>query len=954
MAGKKINVGTDMKFSKSKGSGSAKLQLPEINPIAAEVSFNCNHNDKADGSIALTYGANKRFETTLGLQLEGKESINVDATVRGELGTLKEITFKLNAKRPTDNEISAKVLLKADSQQYNLDYDHRMSTKEPKFSFNLVRPEGTSKILAEGQIDSPLKGKGQLLVENLEAFNLKANAEGDLTTLENFYLKGDIDSPQIGLNKFTFDVKSKDGAAGRTGFEFKLTKEGKLLVSGSTDFTTKMDKGRTIIEGKSTIKVTDGKSDEVSFKFIRNVFEAPRDGETGFGGILNVFVGPRKFAGEFKMTDKEFHTKYTGCENNNRCTNLETKSILKSSSIDGFEHNFMITVDLREVGFSHEFGLKADTNRDGIKFSHSLDAYLQTRDKPEYQYSLFIKPTEAGALLSLPSRHVALDATYKYPERSLFGDFVGTIAFFVDKKNKPRQKTEFGFRGELKQGDKNQISGKGDLTFEHPRVKKLRVGGEFGANIDTMKVNSKIEFDVFNSPMDVIVIVANFGNSDASGRGFNVTNDIQVYSKGLGFDAKYHEHAGLSFDQRLFTIGSELTLPIKDFRFGANALVTDKSSEFMILAFGQPLLKSNANYDLSKQNLDVETTLQYLGTDPCVQKTSINGLTQGSFTLNKGNLLNVDSGYSIGKDLHLIVKGSGKEIFNGKIALDQSHFLTSNYHVDEVQLKEFTGQLQEHMKNDYSKAEADVKSKFTEIQNFWTQKLEKIQKASPDFSQLQKEYEQEVKNMVEELKQDPAIKKLIDQFTAIIGELAKAFSTISASISEQFATIQDALKKFYEQALTAFNEKILPEIKKLYSSLQKLASDLYEQSVKLLSAVFERVAKSLKTFEEDFNKISKTIRDAFGSTYEAIGQYMKEICQEIKDLFELLKQQLQTLPGVEFVKEKYHALMGDFAPVETLKVVLTELLTSLGQAVPPQAKPLFDKLSEYVQKVKRL
>jgi ABC-type transporter Mla subunit MlaD len=401
----------------------------------------------------------------------------------------------------------------------------------------------------------------------------------------------------------------------------------------------------------------------------------------------------------------------------------------------------------------------------------------------------------------------------------------------------------------------------------------------------------------------------------------------------------------------LITQGFELTLPVEDFRFAFQANINDKSTEVFVVGFGQPILRSAANYDWTKQDLSVETTLQYLGSEPVVQKSSINGLTQGTFTMTKGKLLNIDSGYSIGKDVHLLVQGSGKEIFNGKIALDQSHFLTTNYHVDEAQLKAFTGELQEQLKKDMQAADTDVKDKFNRVQTFWTQKLEKIQKASPDFTQLTKEYHDEVVKLIDELKADPAINKLIDQATTLVADLAKTFESLATAISEQLKTIEEEFKKYYELTLSTFNENILPEIKKLYDVLQQLVTELYEQTVKLLSAVFERAAKALKTFEEDFNKISKAIKDATGNSYEAIAQFIKDIAQELKDLCTVLKEQIQTLPGVEFVKEKYAEILGDFSPLETVKVVLAELISSIAQIVPEQAKPFFDKISDYVQKV---
>jgi hypothetical protein len=91
--------------------------------------------------------------------------------------------------------------------------------------------------------------------------------------------------------------------------------------------------------------------------------------------------------------------------------------------------------------------------------------------------------------------------------------------------------------------------------------------------------------------------------------------------------------------------------------------------------------------------------------------------------------------------------------------------------------------------------------------------------------------------------------------------------------------------------------------------LQQLLSELYEQSVKLLTAAFERITKTLK-------------------------------------------QQFESLPGVDYIKEKYTEILGDINPVETVKSVLLELMSALAEVVPEQAKPLFNKVSDYLKKVK--
>lgn len=375
-----------------------------------------------------------------------EKSLVLSASVSGDMANFKEFSINVDAKRPQDNYIQGKVSGKIDNQGYELDFEQRASPNDPKFLVTFKCPKGhVSKILAEGQVFSPLKGKGTLAIEKLYNFDLLANIDGDLTNLENFYVKGDVDCPNLKVNKYEFDVRSKD-AGGRKGIEYKVTREGKNFISGSSDYTIKTDKGRTVIEGKSSVKLTDGKSDDVTFKIIRNVYERSRDGEVGFGGIVTVTMGPRNYASELKITDKQFHTKYSGCAKKNSCTNFEAKSSLEQSDLNGFKHNLEVAIDLRKVGFPHEFGLKSETSRENFKFSHTLDAYLQSKDKPEYQYSVFINPKEAGVLVSMPKREIALDASYKYPQ-SFYGTYESTITFFIDKRNKPQLKSEVGFKG---------------------------------------------------------------------------------------------------------------------------------------------------------------------------------------------------------------------------------------------------------------------------------------------------------------------------------------------------------------------------------------------------------------------------------------------------------------------------------------------------------------------------
>lgn len=154
------------------------------------------------------------------------------------------------------------------------------------------------------------------------------------------------------------------------------------------------------------------------------------------------------------------------------------------------------------------------------------------------------------------------------------------------------------------------MSGKGDLTFTHPRVKPLRVGGEFEVNSDRLAANSKLEFDIFSKPLDMIVISYKFGSVDTSGQGYKFISDFECYSKGLGFTLKSHENVGLSIPKRELIYGYNLVLPVDGFKFGADALVSMRKVELSAVAFGEEFLKGTAQYDPENRNLNTEASFK--------------------------------------------------------------------------------------------------------------------------------------------------------------------------------------------------------------------------------------------------------------------------------------------------------------------------------------------------------
>lgn len=139
----------------------------------------------------------------------------------------------------------------------------------------------------------------------------------------------------------------------------------------------------------------------------------------------------------------------------------------------------------------------------------------------------------------------------------------------------------------------------------------------------------------------------------------------------------------------------------------------------------------------------------------------------------------------------------------------------------------------------------------------------------------------------------------------------------------------------------------------MYSQIESMIFSFYEEKVKLLAAVFERVAKALKTFEEDFNSVAKHFGELTKGFFDVFTTYVETVKKEITELWELLQQQLQALPGFDMIKEKYEELIGTHNINEQFTMVLKELLSTLTQSfrMTQQCEEFMKKLNEYVDLV---
>lgn len=366
---------------------------------------------------------------------------------------------------------------------------------------------------------------------------------------------------------------------------------------------------------------------------------------------------------------------------------MKAESSLSDLEWKRFTHSLLVSVDLRPLGFAHEFNLKAYTKRDGYAFEHTFDTQIQTADQHKYQFNAYIKPQNAGIVLSIPKRTAAVEAVYAYP-KEFIGVYQATITSYLDKKNNPSKFSTIGFNGEIKHPSRYTFVSTGSLIASHPSVKELKISGESEFNGEMKMVSGNVKFDIFKNTNQAIVIAAKFANTDALSNGFNVTSEVSLKSSGLGLNYVFYEVGGVSYARRALTYIYELRGPTPKERFGLYLNADLKKADATIVIFNEDVLKTTTEIDTVKKSLSIQSAAKFLETDPLSTKIAIS-LKGAHANIKHGNFLSVEADALVGKALTFKINGNQKQLVNINIALDQANLLSTDYNVNDKEFKDF-------------------------------------------------------------------------------------------------------------------------------------------------------------------------------------------------------------------------------------------------------------------------
>lgn len=941
---KELKVETNGKGNGQHGSGSIKVFLPDQAPLSANGGYVYEEGNEdtlnAQANLKVNYGKDKEIYFKPVYTTAGSD-LTMDLIFYHQAAGVKNIDLVFKTVKTNGDTYKSDATLTADKKSYAIVSVVVASDANPSVDVKLVYPGKESKFAASATRLGDLKYKGQVNIENFGDFSLVGSGEASYQTTENFYLKFDVDSEKLKLNKVQVEVKTKPGSGGSKGVEFQLNAEGKNIVSGNADYVIKEEKGNTIVEGSGNFKLHD-KANAANFKVTRQNFEEQRDGETGLMYKLSGSLGPRKIESEWKVTNKNFNFKNDVCEDKKRCINFEIKSNIKKASFDSFKHELLVAVDLRELGLSHEFGLKAETARSGFLLDHTVDMHLHSQDAGKYQYSIYMHPKSAGAVLTLPKRIVALEAEFKYPG-DVFGRYDASIAFYVDKKNKANDRALLGFTGETNKFGTAGVKSSAELKFEHPLVKPLKISANSEVDLSAYSAQGQMDVDVFDKPNQKIVIVAKYGNSNKAGRGFNYTSEFSANSVGLGFNLGYTGHAALSLDRRQLSAGGSLTGPVNDVKLETYFFAGEDLLEVIVQAFNERIFFVHGTYDIKTHSGVVNTEAKLIGSTPLVGVANYRGFQSLDFNYKKDNLIAVNGQYDFGKLARLTVSSANEELFNGKIVLDQSHFLSSEYKVDDAKIKTFFKTFQQNLKTETEKSQQFWIQQYEKIQQQLKRNFETLKTAIPDFKRLQTEYTNSLEKLGDELLSDKSIKELFEFLRKIFVDLGKIFNDVITVVTESFQKLYTLVFEFYQNLYEAFKEKILPAFKDLFSKLESIFFSVYEETVGLITAVIERVAKALKTFEVDFTKVSDTFSEVLKNVATAFGKYKDVLEKELRDIYKLVVDIIQNLPGLDTFKERFNEIVESYNLPEYFLNIMREFTSAIKDSLPTK------EVSDFVQ-----
>lgn len=687
-----VQVNSSFKGTSQEGSFNFETQTNSMeSPIKLEGNYlreqkgslkDGDLNSKQNYQFSAQYGA-QYFKTDAGVSY-GIDAAELVCKLDSSYESAKDIEVNLRGQKSSDNSNYLFITkIKQFDKSYGLDTKLFQTAHKKGFDIRIDLIRGNPIIITSIlELLGEQKGKLTLELQNVADFDFKINSEASYVSIDDFYIVSAWSSKKLLLDGYELDARAQS-----KNLKVQLKNSTEIIFLGSATYTLKKEQNKAIIDGQGHVQYK-GKSHIGNFKLTRQHFDLIADKEFGFSYTLNGNFGSKNGISTIKITNKEFNTKFSICEEKKQCTNVQLQSIvfIDEQKLETAQYSTLVLFDLRELGYPYEFELKSKNIHQAFKYQYNLDSFI-SGNNGKYQIAAHIQPTSSIIKITLPKRQLSLETVQKYPTNGLiFGHYEQSAALYINKIQRPDEVFRITTILDVSGMERVAINANGIIKLEHPTLRPLSVSAQVDMNAEQEQIfNSEIIFDVFRLPNQKI-IGSNKVRHSRTRNSFNLESFTTFKSNGLQFQYELNGNAVVNTDTHEFNIGLEFNNGKNNLRAMSSGnmekveLSLSESNNRILRIFSE----LNKQKNVAKYNAIIEALdKNIIEIRSEIQPSSV------ILTLKRQDLLDGNVEVKLGKEFKFDISSKGKVLSNGRVALDPSNFLQTNYQQSDENVKTF-------------------------------------------------------------------------------------------------------------------------------------------------------------------------------------------------------------------------------------------------------------------------
>lgn len=888
------------------------------------------------------YGA-QYFKTDAGFSY-GTDAAELVYKLDSSYESAKDIEINLRGQKLSDDSpylIIAKI--KQLDKSYGLDTKLFQTPHKKGFDIriDLIR-ENPIIITSIIELLGEQKGKLTLELQNIVDFDFKINSEASYVSIDDFYIVSAWSSKKLLLDGYELDARAQSKQ-----LKVQLKNATEIIFLGSATYTLKKEQNKAIIDGQGQVQYQ-GKSNIGNFKITRQQFDINADKEFGFSYTFNGNFGSKNGISTIKITNKEFNTKFSICEEKKQCTNVQLQSIvfIDEQKLDTAQYSTLVLFDLRELGYPYEFELKSKNIQQAFKYQYNFDSFI-SGNNGKYQISAHIQPTSSIIKITLPKRQLSFETVQKFPTNGLiFGHYEQSAALYLNKIQRPDEVFRIATILDISGIEKVALNANGIIKLEHPTIRPLSISARVDANAEQEQIfNSEIIFDVFRLA-DQKIITSNKVRHSRTRNSFNVESFSTFQSNGLQFQYELNGSAAVNTVNQEFNIGLELNNGKNNLKVMSSG--NTEKVELSLSESNNRILRIFAEINKQKNVAKYNAIIEALDRNIIEVRSEIQP-SSAILTLKRQDLLDGNAEVKLGKEFKFDISSRGKVLSNGRVALDPTNFLQTNYQTSDENVKTFWENIESEFKQETDDMTKTLSKKFETLRNEATETIKLVKEAFPDFSQLKNRLDDNINSLIKELEEDPSIEKIFIGIRTLFQKIVNIFDKVTKTVSEAYENIYKSLLNIHEKLKTLWKDSILKIWDDFILTANKVINQLRFEILNTYKNIFHGLRNLLDKYGPVLKNYGKVISEFMKPINESLQEMIQIFVHAVKELNGELKQFIEKLPNFESICNEITAKIKNFKILEKTLDLTNSIFEQLNIVHQTQETSEFlKKLHDYL------